>query len=448
VNRIRRSAGRLAQLTAITVALVVTLSTGANTPAPAATVGTRNVTLTSAAMSLSAPVVGVAATKSGAGYWRAAADGGVLTAGDAPYYGSAHGRIHSFVIGIARTPTGKGYWLVDMAGSVYNFGDAVYKGQMWGKRLNAPIVGIAGTPDGKGYWLVASDGGIFTFGTAPYKGSTGSLRLKKPMVGIAATASGRGYWTVAADGGIFTFGDAPFYGSTGAMRLAKPVVGMASATNGKGYLLVAADGGLFRFGSISFYGSAANACPGASAVGTAISPGGTGYWITFGNAKTYAFSPSTKAPSCAPTAAGRVGQIQADLLKRLNDERAARHLPALGWDTTLASYAGNWAAHMAAYGFGHSNISALLSKFAFVGENIAAGDPGVTAGGLHLAWMKSTGHRANILAAGFNRVGIGVYCTGNGSIFLVQDFGGPKAVSNPNPPVNPIARPDNGTLHC
>ena len=66
------------------------------------------------------------------------------------------------VVGIAATPDGGGYWLVASDGGVFSFGDAHFFGSMGGRHLNQPIVGITPTPDGGGYWLVASDGGIFS----------------------------------------------------------------------------------------------------------------------------------------------------------------------------------------------------------------------------------------------------------------------------------------------
>jgi hypothetical protein len=74
------------------------------------------------------------------------------------------------IVGIASTPTGKGYWLAAADGGVFTFGDAPFYGSEGGKPLNKPIVGISATPTGKGYWLVAADGGIFTFGDAPFDG--------------------------------------------------------------------------------------------------------------------------------------------------------------------------------------------------------------------------------------------------------------------------------------
>jgi predicted lipoprotein with Yx(FWY)xxD motif len=117
------------------------------------------------------------------------------------------------VVGMAATPDGKGYWLVASDGGIFSFGDAMFFGSTGAVVLNKPVVGMAATPDGKGYWLVASDGGIFSFGDAMFFGSTGALVLNKPVVGMAATPDGKGYWLVASDGGIFSFGDAMFFGS-------------------------------------------------------------------------------------------------------------------------------------------------------------------------------------------------------------------------------------------
>jgi hypothetical protein len=68
------------------------------------------------------------------------------------------------VVGMAATPDGKGYWLVASDGGIFTFGDAGFYGSEGGATLHEAIVGMAATPDGKGYWLVAADGGIFTFG--------------------------------------------------------------------------------------------------------------------------------------------------------------------------------------------------------------------------------------------------------------------------------------------
>jgi uncharacterized protein YkwD/ribosomal protein L24E len=420
--------------------------------APFIEVRSINATLATGSKSLAAPIVGVAATPTGRGYWRVAADGGVLAAGDAKYYGSAVGKPHDTIVGIAATPTGRGYWLVDRKGAIFRFGDATNHGSMAGHPLAYPIVGMAATPSGTGYWLVATDGGVFAF-HAPYRGSTGGIRLNKPIVGMAPTPDGQGYWLVASDGGIFAF-HAHFYGSTGNIRLNKPITGMAVYPGGTGYTMVASDGGVFRFpGNTPFYGSAVHACQNGPAVAITMSKGAVGYWIAFSDARTFAFSPSSPSPTCGPTGTTRADVAVKDLFSRVNAERARRGLPALSWDPTLASYASRWSANMGAYGFRHSNIGSLLGAYNYVGENIAQGGAGVTAGSLHDAWMHSDGHRSNILAPGFTRVGIGVYCRSDGSLWTTQDFARPVAAGSPplpsgTPPVDPIARPDAGSSHC
>jgi len=218
----------------------------------------RPVTTSSAGGPLNKPIVGMAATPDGKGYWLVASDGGVFNYGDAGFYGSTGSiQLNQPIVGMAATPDGKGYWLVASDGGVFNYGDAGFYGSTGSIQLNKPIVGMAATPDGKGYWLVASDGGIFNYGDAGFYGSTGSIQLNKPIVGMAATADGKGYWLVASDGGIFNYGDAGFYGSTGSIQLNKPIVGTGATADGKGYWLAASDGGVFNYGDAAFYGSMA-----------------------------------------------------------------------------------------------------------------------------------------------------------------------------------------------
>jgi Beta-lactamase enzyme family len=230
---------------------------------------------------LASPVVGMAPTPDGRGYWVVAADGGIFSFGKAAFEGSTGGiHLNAPIVGMAPTPDGGGYWLVASDGGVFGFGDAVFSGSMGGRPLNQPIVGMAATPTGHGYWLVASDGGIFAFGDALFLGSMGGMPLNEPMVGIAATSSGHGYWMTASDGGIFTFGDAPFEGSLGGTPLNAPVAGIAASSGGHGYWLVAADGGVFSYGDAPFEGSDGGTTKGGAAVGIAARQGG--YWIAYG----------------------------------------------------------------------------------------------------------------------------------------------------------------------
>jgi uncharacterized protein YkwD len=434
--------GRLIGLATAVLALVTSSFVG--TPVSASTQAG-----SSPALRLVQPVVGIAATPSGHGYWRVASDGGVFTYGDAHFYGSTGNlRLKQPIVGIAATATGHGYWMVASDGGVFTFGDAHFYGSTGNLRLNRPIVGIAATPTGHGYWMVASDGGIFTFGDARFRGSLGAMRLRQPIAGIAASRTGIGYWLVARDGGIFTFGNSRFYGSLGALRLAQPIVGMTATRSGHGYLLVAADGGVFTFGDAHFYGSAARSCPDASTVGVATARRTAGYMIGLSNARTYSFAPGSAVQGC-PHSSSAASAVALDLLARMNSERAARGIAPLSWDGSLASYATSWSTEMARSGFRHSNISSLLGRLSWVGENIAWASGGtITSGRFHTMWMQSQGHRDNMLSPYFNVVGIGVYRAADGKVYATQDFGrtanlGAGAASPQTGP-NPFVRNDLG----
>ena len=245
-----------------------------------------------------------------------AGDGGVFTYGTAQFAGSMGGRhLNAPVVGMAATPDGGGYWLVAADGGVFNFGDARFYGSMGGQHLNAPIVGMAATPDGQGYWLVAADGGVFNFGDAPFAGSMGGSASmhrwsawrppptagatgwsrptavsstsgtprstvqwvvststtrwpasparrtagatgwwpptaassitampgffgsvpgqgivgQPPIVGISRTPSGAGYWLVGSNGAVYSYGDAAFLGAPSGLRLVAPLSGISSS---------------------------------------------------------------------------------------------------------------------------------------------------------------------------------------------------------------------------
>ena len=240
--------------------------------------------------SAAAPGTATTATAASAGF------------GDAVDLGSMQGApLAQPIVGMAGTGSGKGYWLVARDGGIFSFGDAAFFGSTGALRLNQPIVGITSTPSSNGYWFVAADGGVFSFGDARFLGSTGGIPLNQPIVGMAATPTGKGYWLVARDGGVFAFGDAKFTGSTGAMALNQPIVGMASSTTGNGYWLVSADGGVFAFGDAKFHGSTAGR-PGQRVVGIAPSTDGAGYWLgtTDGSVSTFG-SASPFSPLAAPS---------------------------------------------------------------------------------------------------------------------------------------------------
>lgn len=89
------------------------------------------------------------------------------------------------VVGMASTPNGDGYWLATADGGVFAFKGAKFYGcpPADGIKLAADrlIVGIVATPSrwwgrgGKGYWLVGADGGVFPYGNAKFHGSIPGL---------------------------------------------------------------------------------------------------------------------------------------------------------------------------------------------------------------------------------------------------------------------------------
>ncbi|EQD33457.1 hypothetical protein B1A_19028, partial [mine drainage metagenome] len=73
-----------------------------------------------------------------------ASDGGIFSFGDAQYYGSTGAMtLNKPIVGMASTPDGKGYWLVASDGGIFSFGDATYFGSAAGTPVSAPVVGIA-----------------------------------------------------------------------------------------------------------------------------------------------------------------------------------------------------------------------------------------------------------------------------------------------------------------
>lgn len=135
---------------------------------------------------------------------------------------------------------------------------------------------------------------------------------------------------------------------------------------------------------------------------------------------------------CAPLSAksrpaGPAGDERV-LFDAANRERAIRHIPVLHWDEKLAQAARDHALLMArnrdvSHQFpGEPGLSSRVShagvKFSFVAENVGDAD---NAADLHDAWMKSPGHRANLLEARVDSLGIAVVAI-KGLIYAVEDF--------------------------
>lgn len=89
-------------------------------------------------------------------------------------------------------------------------------------------------------------------------------------------------------------------------------------------------------------------------------------------------------------------------------------------------YAESWSRHLAALAaFYHQDVTRLFdcNNVYTAGENLARGD--MTPRQVVNAWMKSPGHRANILKARYTHIGVGsVYSRVDGRLYTAQTFTG------------------------
>ncbi len=129
------------------------------------------------------------------------------------------------------------------------------------------------------------------------------------------------------------------------------------------------------------------------------------------------------------SSSGPADPYTAGLYNALNYDRAMNGLPLLTWSPKLSNSAGVWADQMARAGaLYHQNLGALIASpdyygYRAMGENILVGSGGMSPNQVEGAWMASAAHRANILSGAFNIVGIGYVRSGDGRVWLAQDFG-------------------------
>ncbi|TFV55244.1 CAP domain-containing protein [Geodermatophilus sp. DF01-2] len=167
-------------------------------------------------------------------------------------------------------------------------------------------------------------------------------------------------------------------------------------------------------------------------------------------------APESPPPVDASSAEERIARA---IFDRVNAEREARRLAPLEWDEQLADVARGWSAEMARTGqLQHQDLGALLrsgslSGFRALGENIFTATGPVPAGTIHAGWMRSDDHRVNVLNPGWNRIGIGVHCADDGSVWATQEFGRTvgadrPAIATETPPQEPIVRPEDDGPRC
>lgn len=107
----------------------------------------------------------------------------------------------------------------------------------------------------------------------------------------------------------------------------------------------------------------------------------------------------------------------------LNDFRVANGVQPLAVADDLTAVAQGWAQQLASYGYLAHNpsLASSVDNWWELGENVAQG---WLMGGwaIHLAWVSSPGHYANMVRPEFNAVGVGVAYDGYGRLYVVEDF--------------------------
>ncbi|HSS21405.1 MAG TPA: CAP domain-containing protein [Pyrinomonadaceae bacterium] len=145
-------------------------------------------------------------------------------------------------------------------------------------------------------------------------------------------------------------------------------------------------------------------------------------------------SEASAAPAATASASESATLIEQRAFEQTNTARVENGLSQLTWDPELCRLARAHSERMALQGFfSHKTPEGLELKdraraggivhFRVIGENIAYNkgydDPGSFA---VERWMTSSGHRANILYAGFQSGAIGSYVSADGSVYLTQIF--------------------------
>ena len=362
--------------------------------------------------------VGEAIKPGGNGYWavypdgtvEAASDGGVFSFGGAPFYGSMGGRpLVAPIVGMAPTPDGHGYWLVAADGGVFSFGDARFYGSTGGIRLNQPIVGMAPTPDGHGYWLVAADGGVFTYGDARFHGSGSGTLPQQGVRAVAVAGDGQGgYWIETSSGTPLAF-DAPLSAQSPAQPAGSTAVAATQLAPSQTPDRSIAPSTAFQSSCFGPSASVAS-CNSAALADINSARADEGY-----------------GPLPLPADYGSLS-LQAQLIATANAERTSRGLPAFPEDPSVDAMAQQGAQQgtdpVGPAGYGWSSNwaenypTALAADFVWMYDD-GTGSPNIdcTAANDSGCW----GHRRNILSPWAGRAGAGV-SDNNGSLNLTQLF--------------------------
>ena len=110
---------------------------------------------------------------------------------------------------------------------------------------------------------------------------------------------------------------------------------------------------------------------------------------------------------------------------KINEERAAAGVRALTPRADLAAVAQSWAGTMAAQAklYHNPDLTSDVDNWSTVGENVGYGPDALT---VHVAFMGSPGHRANILDTDYTEVGVGTVVA-DGRVWVAEVFRRPQS---------------------
>jgi uncharacterized protein YkwD len=131
--------------------------------------------------------------------------------------------------------------------------------------------------------------------------------------------------------------------------------------------------------------------------------------------------------------AGDARNLEAQVFEAANRERLQRGLPALNWSAALATEARLHSERMARYGFfdhrdpERGNLAKRLKaagiRYRACAENIYRQTGWEDSGSAAVkAWMRSRGHRENLLGRAYRSTGAGVAVDSSGHCLVTQVF--------------------------
>lgn len=134
-------------------------------------------------------------------------------------------------------------------------------------------------------------------------------------------------------------------------------------------------------------------------------------------------APSAQAAVTA--SAGTTARYEARVIYQINLQRAKYRKGRLTAASCPDYYAERWAAYLArTRGFRHQSMYPILRgcRASRVAENLARGNVGAEK--IVAAWMRSPGHRANVLDGRLTRIGVAAVYR-NGAWTVAADFSRP-----------------------